>query len=289
MNGILVIDKDQGWTSQDVVSKLRNYFKIKKIGHTGTLDPMATGVLPICIGKATRLSELYLNDDKVYIAEITFGTSTTTQDAWGDVVDVSSVRPSKKAFEEALEHFKGRYLQTPPMYSAIKINGKKLYELAREGKTVKRKAREVYLYDLNCLGFSENTAKFSCRCSKGTYIRTLCHDLSTYLGTYGHLSNLRRVQSGKFSIDESRTIEDVLQTSLTDISKELLPMDWGLDSLPFIRLNPTEVEKVCFGQKIPYSFDKKVEDRWIRIYGEEKFIGLGQFDGEKLHVKKLLL
>ena len=177
MNGILVIDKEQGWTAQDVVSKLRGITGERRIGHTGTLDPMATGVLPIVIGKATRVSDFLMADDKEYLCEITFGQATDTEDLWGNVIATTDQIPTEESFRRALLSFEGPGLQTPPMYSAIKMGGKKLYELARAGKTVERPQREVVFHELELIEFCDDHARFRAKVSKGTYIRTLCKDL----------------------------------------------------------------------------------------------------------------
>ena len=200
MDGILIVDKEQNWTSHDVVAKLRGILGIKKIGHTGTLDPMATGVLPICIGKATKLCEYLTNADKVYRCTIKFGKATTTQDAWGEVQKISLKRPDLEMFRNVLMNFKGEQKQVPPMYSAIKIKGQKLYQLAQQGKIIERPSRNITFYDFKILSFTQDVAEFECHCSKGTYMRTLCHDIGEIIGSYAYMSDLKRISSGRRSV-----------------------------------------------------------------------------------------
>ncbi len=286
MNGILVIDKEQEWTSQDVVSKLRGILGQKKIGHTGTLDPMATGVLPICIGKATKLSEFILHDHKTYIVKIHFGYSTTTQDAWGEIVDTSNHLPCENEFKDALGYFLGKQYQTPPMYSAIKIGGKKLYELARQGKTITRKPRQVVFYELKAIEFHQREAIFECKCSKGTYMRTLCDDIGKHLHCPSHMSGLRRIQSGCFKIEQSVRIKQLEMMDRESISKLILPMEFGLSNFPSLELTCDEYEKMIHGVKITRRLET---NEWIKIYYHQKFIGLALSDGVSIHLKKLLI
>ena len=214
INGIININKPAGMTSHDVVYRLRKLFGIKKIGHTGTLDPDATGVLPMCIGKATRTSDMLTATDKRYTAEVTLGAATDTQDSSGKVIksaDVKDFGITEAKILDTLNEFVGEISQTPPMYSAIKVNGKKLYELAREGKEVERKPRIVTVYSIEPLGFDLENNKFTIdvSCSKGTYIRTLCNDIGEKLGCFAHMSSLKRTASGRFTIDDSYTLEEV--------------------------------------------------------------------------------
>ena len=208
MFGFLNIYKPKGKTSHDVVAILRRLTKIKQIGHTGTLDPFAEGVLPICIGKATRLIE-YLEDDKAYIGTVQFGKSTTTYDIEGEGVNFSEKKATLEELESALPNFRGEIQQFPPIYSAIKVNGKKLYEYARKGEEVKIEPRNVTLYKLDIVNFNyENqTAELLIECSKGTYIRSIAHDLGEALGCYGHLIKLVRIKAGKFEINEAIKLE----------------------------------------------------------------------------------
>lgn len=284
MNGILVIDKEQGWTAQDVVSKLRGITGERRIGHTGTLDPMATGVLPIVIGKATRVSDFLMADDKEYLCEITFGQATDTEDIWGNVIATTNQMPTEESFLQALSAFEGSGLQTPPMYSAIKMGGKKLYELARAGKTVERPQREVVFHELELIEFSHDHAKFRANVSKGTYIRTLCKDLGEAVHSLAVMSKLRRIRSGSFSIEDAITIGEFESRAKEDQFKRLIPMDQALN-LPSLKLDAKESERVLQGQRI--STKAQFQD-WVKVYGESTFLGLGQIVDGVLHVKKVL-
>ena len=284
MNGILVIDKEQGWTSQDVVSKLRGITGERRIGHTGTLDPMATGVLPIAIGKATRVSDFLMADDKEYLCEITFGQATDTEDIWGNVIATTDQIPTEESFRRALLSFEGPGLQTPPMYSAIKMGGKKLYELARAGKTVERPQREVIFHELELIEFSDDHARFRAKVSKGTYIRTLCKDLGEEVHSMAVMSALRRIRSGSFSIGDAITIGEFESLSRDDQLKRLIPMDQALN-MPSLILDIKESERVLLGQRIPT--DARFQD-WVKVYGDSTFLGLGKITDGVLHVKKVL-
>ena len=284
MNGILVIDKEQGWTAQDVVSKLRGITGERRIGHTGTLDPMATGVLPIVIGKATRASDFLMADDKEYLCEITFGQATDTEDIWGNVIATTDQIPTEESFRRALLSFEGPGLQTPPMYSAIKMGGKKLYELARAGKTVERPQREVVFHELELIEFSNDHARFRAKVSKGTYIRTLCKDLGEEVHSMAVMSALRRIRSGSFSIGDAITIGEFESLSRDDQLKRLIPMDQALN-MPSLILDGKESERVLQGQRIPT--DARFQD-WVKVYGDSTFLGLGKVTDGVLHVKKVL-
>ena len=224
VSGILVIDKPAGWTSMDVCAKLRGIFHEKRVGHGGTLDPMATGVLPVFIGRATRAVEFAEKSDKEYIAALKLGVITNTQDTSGEVLEVRPVQVSREPLEAVLERFRGDILQVPPMYSAIKINGKKLYELARKGREVERPARPV---TIKALEIVEQQGKdlymIQVRCTKGTYIRTLCHDIGQALGCGGCMASLRRTMAAGFTLERAHTLEDV--QAAPDPTALLLPVD----------------------------------------------------------------
>ena len=209
-NGIIIIDKPQGWTSMDVCAKLRGMFQERRVGHAGTLDPMATGILPVFLGRATRAVEFTEGYDKEYVASLRLGVVTNTQDTTGEILEERPVRVGRRELEAVLEQFLGDILQVPPMYSAIKVNGKKLYELARKGREVERKPRPVTIAALELLGQEENGDwKLRVECSKGTYIRTLCHDIGQALGCGGTMSALRRTRVGPFL--EGVSLEQVQQ------------------------------------------------------------------------------
>lgn len=210
-HGIIIIEKEKGFTSHDVVAKLRGIFKQKKIGHTGTLDPDATGVLPVCLGNATKVCDLLTDKDKTYEAVLRLGITTDTQDITGEIIKEQEVCVSKETVWSAISSFIGEYDQVPPMYSALKVNGKKLYELAREGKIVERKARRVNISEINLLEADEEKGEYRIEvsCSKGTYVRTLCHDIGEKLGCGGVMAELRRTRVGNFRIEEALTLSEV--------------------------------------------------------------------------------
>lgn len=214
LDGIIPINKPKGMTSHTVVAKLRRILGTKKVGHTGTLDPDVSGVLPICIGKATRLSDYIMELPKTYLGQVTLGISTTTQDASGEVIEQRAVEGlSEEIIADTFKSFIGEIEQIPPMYSAVKVKGKKLYEIARQGKEIERKARVVTIYELEILeiyiGKEYPTVDFSVTCSKGTYVRTLCADIGSKLGYPAHMSNLIRIKSGNFPLEKSYTLEEV--------------------------------------------------------------------------------
>ena len=212
MNGIVIVDKPQGWTSQDVVSKLRGVFRTRRIGHGGTLDPMATGVLPVFVGRATRGVEFFEHADKTYEAVLQLGVTTDTEDTTGTVLEEKPVAVSEEQFLSVLEQFRGEIAQIPPMYSALKVNGQKLYDLARQGKEVERKSRKITIFRLECLSFDGTSAKLLVHCSKGTYIRTLCKDIGAALGCGGCMAALCRVQAGEYTIENAVSLEALVET-----------------------------------------------------------------------------
>ena len=210
MTGIVIVDKPAGWTSQDVTARLRRVFGTRRIGHGGTLDPMATGVLPVFVGRATRGVEFFEHADKTYEAVLRLGTVTDTQDSTGTVLEKRPVTVTEAEFRDILPKFTGEIAQIPPMYSAIKVDGKKLYELARAGKEVERKPREITIFSLELLEFSGETAKIRVHCSKGTYIRTLCHDIGAALGCGGCMEALRRTAAGEYTLADSVELDTLL-------------------------------------------------------------------------------
>jgi tRNA pseudouridine55 synthase len=272
MFGFLNIYKPQGKTSHDVVATLRRVTKVKQIGHTGTLDPFAEGVLPICIGKATRLIE-YLKDDKAYIGTIQLGKSTTTYDIEGDVVNKSDESVTVEEIENALEDFRGDIEQLPPIYSAIKVKGKKLYEYARKGEEVKIEPRKVCISELKILNFDyeKQLLELYIACSKGTYIRSIANDLGEKLGTYGHLIKLVRVQAGDFEVNNSVKLEDLETTE--QVEKNLIYPLRYLD-YPKYELTEDELEKVSHGNHITPS--KTLENGTIVLLHNEQIIAVAK-------------
>ena len=242
MNGIVIVDKPQEWTSQDVTSRLRRVFNTRRIGHGGTLDPMATGVLPVFVGRATRGVEFFEHAEKIYEATLLLGTTTDTEDTSGTVLEEKEVHISETEFLSILSRFRGKIMQIPPMYSALKINGQKLVDLARKGKTVERQPREIEIFQLDCVEFSGNTARLRVHCSKGTYIRTLCKDIGEALGCGGCMAALRRVQAGEYTIGEAVPLQELLDAENPE--KYLRPVDSMFRNYPALTLSAKQ-EKCC--------------------------------------------
>ena len=287
-NGILIIDKPAGWTSMDVCAKLRGMFHEKRVGHAGTLDPMATGVLPVFIGRATRAVEFAADSDKEYIAGLKLGVVTNTQDTTGEVLEERPVEVGGEQLRRVLEQFTGDIEQIPPMYSAIKINGKKLYELARKGREVERGPRPVTIHALELLGWPAAGEDFSLRvaCSKGTYVRTLCHDIGQALGCGGCMSSLRRVKAAGFTMADSITLEAV-QKAVDQGEGEslLLPVDAYFAGLPMLALKTAGAEKKVRNGAALAAPD--VPDGEYRVYGMDKtFLALGRVADGKLATVK---
>ena len=285
MFGFLNVYKPKGITSHDVVSALRRITKVKQIGHTGTLDPFAEGVLPICIGKATRLIE-YLDDDKAYTVTIQLGSSTTTYDLEGEEVNFSDKKVTFNEIEAALDKFRGEIEQLPPIYSAIKVNGKKLYEYAREGKEVKIEPRGVNISNLRILNFYPETRQLELHieCSKGTYIRSIANDLGEELGTYGHLVKLVRVKAGMFEVNNAVSLEHI-QTK-EDVEKLLIAPLTKLNYMTY-ELNKNELVKVSNGTAIMPSKELP-ENSLILLTSQERLIAAAKMTKGLLKCLKVL-
>lgn len=277
-SGIVIIDKPSGWTSMDVCAKIRGILKEKRVGHGGTLDPMATGVLPVFVGQATRAVEFAENGEKEYIAGLRLGLVTNTQDTSGETLETHPVTVDRAALEAVLPRFTGPIAQIPPMYSAIKINGQKLYDLARKGKEVERKPRNITIFELELLEqVSETDYLLRCRCSKGTYIRTLCHDIGRQLGCGGTLYALRRTMAAGFRLDQAVTLEAV-QAQGTAL---LLPTDSLFAEYPALPLTSGLLEKrVRCGNPIPLP---GTPDGIYRVYSRDRqFLCLSRAAGGTL-------
>lgn len=276
MNGVLIIDKPKGVTSFDVIRDIRKEYGTKKVGHTGTLDPMATGVLPILIGDATKLSDYLMDHDKEYIAVLKLGEKRDTGDSEGNIIETSKIpNLTTQEIENTLKTFIGKISQIPPMYSAIKVNGKKLYELAREGKEIERKPRSVEIYSIELLEVEKNTEniidkiKFKVNCSKGTYIRTLCEDIAEKLGTVGYMKELRRTRVGKFTLEDINkcvSLEEILSEENAYILKE------------------NEESKLLNGVIIKTN----LADGLVRIYKNNEFVGIGEVKNKNLKRKIII-
>ena len=275
--GILNVNKEKGISSARVVSLVRRALDIKKVGHTGTLDLEASGVLPIVVGKATRVSDYMMTKDKVYETDLILGAKTTTLDAAGEINQKSSKVIDKDEFLAVMNTFKGEIDQVPPMYSALKVNGKKLYDLAREGIEIERKKRKVNIYDIDLLDFDFPRAKIRVTCSKGTYIRTLVDDIGEKLGTFAYVDNLVRARVGEFDIKDAIKSEDILEISREDLLKKLYPIDIALKNFEKIVLDKSYLEKLINGQVVEV---EKNYGKIIRVYCEDEFLGLGNNYGE---------
>ncbi len=233
-DGLICIDKPVGYTSHDIVNKIRRLFGTKKVGHTGTLDPMATGVLVVLVGRCAKASEYLLCDDKEYLAHIKLGITTDTEDVSGEILSRCDELPTEEEFYGVCERFIGSIVQVPPMYSALKVNGKKLYELARSGKTVERAGREVIVHELSAKKLVDDEYALSVRCSKGTYIRTLCADIGNACGCGGTMSYLRRTRSGDFSLSDCHTLEELEGMELRERVSLLLPTEALFSHYPHV-------------------------------------------------------
>ena len=281
MNGIVIVDKPQEWTSQDVTARLRRVFNTRRIGHGGTLDPMATGVLPVFVGRATRGVEFFEHAEKTYEATLLLGTTTDTEDISGTVLEQKDVHISETDFLSILPQFRGKIMQVPPMYSALKVNGQKLVDLARKGKTVERQPREIEIFELTCVEFSGNTARLRVRCSKGTYIRTLCKDIGEALGCGGCMAALRRVQAGEYTIDEAVPLQVLLDTD--DPGKYLRPVDTMFRNYPALTLTANQ-EKRC---RCGNSFSLAQPEGKYRVYSQSgEFLMLGNLENGTMSTVK---
>lgn len=284
-NGIINIYKEAGFTSHDVVAKMRGILKQKKIGHTGTLDPDAVGVLPVCLGNATKLCDLLTEKEKEYEAVLLLGVVTDTQDTSGQVLRKQPVTCDEAQAKEAVSSFVGEYQQIPPMYSALKVDGKKLYELARQGKEVERKAREVFIHEIEILNMELPRVTMRVRCSKGTYIRTLCHDIGEKLGCGGAMERLKRTQSGQFTLENAITLEKL--EALRDegrVDECLIPTEAVFQNLKSVRVKEQFTGLIDNGN--PFFFyqaeakEETVQDKeQVRVYNSRGcFYGIYRFE-----------
>lgn len=280
MNGILLIDKPSDWTSSDVIAKLRGILHERRIGHSGTLDPMATGLLVVFVGRATRAVEFAESHEKRYLASLRLGLVTDTQDITGNRIGGAPGAVSDAELEQALSAFRGDILQLPPMYSAIKVGGKKLYEIARRGGTVERKPRPVQIAELRYLGREGEDVLLDVTCSKGTYIRTLCHDIGEKLGCGGCMSALRRTRSGAFRLDDAYTLDQVQEAAdRGKASSLLLPVDSLFADDPALRVDADAEKRIRTGAALAVS----AEDGCYRLYGPEgAFLALARAENGQL-------
>lgn len=305
-NGILNINKPEGWTSQDVVAKLRGRLHIRRVGHTGTLDPMATGVLPVCFGKATRIIEYYDDDFKTYEAEMKLGMVTDTLDITGTVLETKPVDVSEEDVIQTIDSFRGWITQIPPKYSALKVNGKPLYKYAREGVEVEIKSRKIYVEDIQPVevNLGENRILFRVTCSKGTYIRTICDDIGKKLGCGGTMTALQRTQSGCFRVEDARTLPEILEMTDEELERCVIPMDETLVHLGRIELKSMESVPFYYnGREIDTGYvnvlaspavteamqkESRLGDKY-RVYDPEgKFLGISSLRENTLYPEKVI-
>ena len=285
MNGIIIIDKPQEWTSNDVVSRLRRVFNTRRIGHGGTLDPMATGVLPVFVGRATRGVEFFEHAEKVYETTILFGLTTDTEDITGKTLTETEVSLTEEQLLAVLPKFRGDILQIPPMYSAIKVGGQKLYDLARKGREVERQPRPITIHELQLLEFTGSEARLRVRCSKGTYIRTLCKDIGEALGCGGCMAALRRVRAGEYTLEGSIPLRQLLDISERgeDVEHLLRPVDTMFASHPRLELTEKQARLVKCGN----AFASDCPGGTYRVYAPDgEFLALCKAEDGKVSTIK---
>ena len=284
MNGILLIDKQPDWTSNDVVAKLKGILHQRRIGHSGTLDPMATGLLVVFVGRATRAVAFAEGHDKRYLAGLRLGITTDTQDITGTVLEEKNVSVSMEELDQALALFRGEIQQVPPMYSAIKHQGRRLYDIARKGGQVERAPRTITIHDLRLIGQQNGDWLLDVSCSKGTYVRTLCHDLGQMLGCGGCMSSLRRVQAGQFSVDQAVTLEQVQIMADEGRAEELLlPVDSLFDQYPACVVDAAQEKKIRCGNQV----ESGLAVGMYRVYSQSgDFLMLGRAEDGKMRTVK---
>lgn len=277
MDGLLIVNKPKEYTSHDVVNVIRKQLNIKKVGHTGTLDPNATGVLPILIGKATKISKYLIEHNKTYIATVKLGEKTDTGDSEGQVVETKKIPESLKQEDvnKVLQSFLGKQKQLPPMYSAIKVNGKKLYEYAREGKELEIKPRDIEIYKIELLEYKNSKIKFEVECSKGTYIRTLCEDIAEKIETVGYMEELQRTKVNNFQIENSILLDNI---TIENAEQNIIKIEEVFKDKNTIELDSKKLELFLNGVKLTYNLPQEI----YRIYNNNQFIGIGVIENKLL-------
>lgn len=289
MDGVLNIYKPTGMTSYDVVHKIKKLCNTKKVGHTGTLDPEASGVLPICIGKATKIADYIMNDYKVYKTELRLGITTDSYDRVGKTLSTSIISADEKTVVNVIKAFIGENYQVPPMYSAIKVNGQKLYNLARQGIEIERKARKIYFYEIEIINISLPYVEFLVKCSKGTYIRSLCYDIGNKLGCGGTMWNLERVATGNFKLVDAIRLDELTSEN---INEYVISITDALNKYESIHID-TKYEKLLLNGVVLKNQDILINidlEKLYRVYlGENKFIGIGRKDESGFKIIKMLI
>lgn len=286
LDGVLLFDKPLDLSSNTALQKVRRLFQAEKAGHTGTLDPLATGLLPICFGEATKFSNALLNSDKTYRALVRLGQTTTTGDAEGEIISRCEVKLDELQVRLALLGFVGTINQVPPMHSALKHQGKPLYEYIRKGETVERASRSVIIHEITLERFAGDEMEFSVRCSKGTYVRTLAEDIGKALGCGAHLRGLRRTAIGRFHLEDAYSWPALEAMTMTERDACLLPVDCLLQDLPVLDLDEVQVTRIAQGQRL--AIDCALPDGKVRLYGAGCFIGVADLAGRRLAPERLL-
>ncbi|MBO5164084.1 MAG: tRNA pseudouridine(55) synthase TruB [Ruminococcus sp.] len=294
MNGIIGVNKPQGFTSFDVIAKLRGILKIRRLGHSGTLDPMATGVLPVFVGTATKACDMMPDENKVYVAGFRFGITTDTQDITGNILTESDRKVSLKELKAVIPEFVGNIMQIPPMYSAVQVNGKRLYDLARQGIEVERKPREIEVKQINLFKYNEEAQEgtIEIHCGKGTYIRTIIHDIGERLGCGGVMTSLVRTRSGGFKIDDCHTLDEIQKAADENrLEKLVIPTKYIFAGLPEIRLNEVQTRMYKNGVKLDLNRINHIKPEFSRysVYGfDGGFIGVAcaDFENSELRIVK---
>ncbi|ULJ59355.1 tRNA pseudouridine(55) synthase TruB [Wielerella bovis] len=292
LNGVLLLDKPLGISSNTALQQARRLFRAEKAGHTGVLDPLASGLLPVCFGEATKFAQYLLDADKAYTATLKLGEATTTGDAEGEIIDTARADISRDEFQAACAALTGEIRQVPPMFSALKHEGKPLYEYARKGIVIERKAREITIYDIEIKEFSSHKAVINVRCSKGTYIRTLSEDIAKHIGTFAHLTALRRTETAGFRIEQTHTLDALAALSESERDGVLLPCDVLVQHLPRVDLDDETARKLRFGQAATFhdvsgSLKSNAPIRAYDLAGE--FVGLVEYFSHHHCLKALRL
>lgn len=286
LNGVLLFDKPLELSSNTALQKIRHLYKALKAGHTGTLDPLATGLLPVCFGEATKFSTALLDADKTYLATMRLGRTTTTGDAEGEVLSESPVATNESEIAAVLKAFTGEISQIPPMHSALKHQGKPLYEYIRRGETIERQPRQVVIYELESCGFDGTELKISVRCSKGTYVRTLAEDIGAALGCGAHLTALRRTAIAHFKLSDGYTLPVLQEMNETQRDACVLPVESLLPTMPKRDVDLHQLRRLAQGQRL--ALDPGAQQGKVALYCGGDFVGTGRFEGWRLSVERLL-
>ncbi|OOF38848.1 tRNA pseudouridine(55) synthase TruB [Rodentibacter rarus] len=292
IDGVFLLDKPQGMSSNEIMQKVKRLFQANKAGHTGALDPLATGMLPICLGEATKFSQFLLDADKRYLVTAKLGERTNTSDAEGQLVETRAVNVETPQILTALEPFRGDILQVPTMFSALKHQGKPLYEYARQGITVEREARPITIFELNFIEYQAPYLTLEVHCSKGTYIRTLVDDLGEVLGCGAHVTMLRRLAVADYPIEAMMRWDELqslaAQQDLALLDQHLLPTDTAVSKLPALHLNETQSHGIGFGQRVKFANEQQLQGQ-VRLFSAENvFLGVALIDGNVIRPQRLI-